>query len=160
MRLLSSSFRNSSHVRTGLRTLAGWIYSRYSTFMHTGGRIYNVHVQDWVYSHMIVQCRVDLKFLTNKFSPIIHVHDCLGCAVLLCVCLTLLASFFHLSLVYMYIHVHVFLSLVYMYIHVHVLMREGRSKQGQTNNKVKQHSTPKAVTFPKKNDMYTSPAVS
>ena len=37
------------------------------------------------------------------------------------------------------------------YIHVHVLMRderrkEERSKQGQTNNKAKQHSTPKAVT--------------
>ena len=34
---------------------------------------------------------------------------------------------------------------------MHVLMRdekEGRSKQGQTNNKAKQHSTPKAVTFP------------
>ena len=30
-------------------------------------------------------------------------------------------------------------------------MREGRSKQGQTNNKAKQHSTPKAVTFLKKN---------
>ena len=42
-----------------------------------------------------------------------------------------------------------------MYI-VHVLMRdekEGRSKQGQTNNKAKQHSTPKAVTFPKKNEL-------
>ena len=25
--------------------------------------------------------------------------------------------------------------------------KEGRSKQGQTNNKAKQHSTPKAVTF-------------
>ena len=37
---------------------------------------------------------------------------------------------------------------------VHVLMRdekEGRKKQ--TNNKAKQHSTPKAVTFPKKNDL-------
>ena len=34
----------------------------------------NIHVQDWVCSHMIVQCRVDLKFLTNKFSPIIHVQ--------------------------------------------------------------------------------------
>ena len=38
--------------------------------------------------------------------------------------------------------------------HVAVLMRderrkEERSKQGQTNNKAKQHSTPKAVTFPK-----------
>ena len=34
---------------------------------------------------------------------------------------------------------------------VHALVRdekEGRSKQGQTNNKAKQHSTPKAVTFP------------
>ena len=27
--------------------------------------------------------------------------------------------------------------------------KEERSKQGQTNNKLKQHSTPKAVTFPK-----------
>ena len=37
-----------------------------------------------------------------------------------------------------------------------VLMRdekEERSKQGQTNNKVKQHSTPKAVTFSKKNEL-------
>ena len=42
-------------------------------------------------------------------------------------------------------------------IHVHVLMRderrkEERSKQDQTN-KAKQHSTPKAVTFPKKNEL-------
>ena len=40
----------------------------------------------------------------------------------------------------------------------HVLMRderrkEGRSKQGQTNNTAKQHSTPKAVTFPEKNEL-------
>ena len=40
---------------------------------------------------------------------------------------------------------------------MHVLMRDERrkkerSKQDQTNNKAKQHSTPKAVTFPKKND--------
>ena len=37
---------------------------------------------------------------------------------------------------------------------VHILMRnekEEASKQGQTNNKAKQHSTPKAVTFSKKN---------
>ena len=27
--------------------------------------------------------------------------------------------------------------------------KKERSKQGQTNNKAKQHSTPKAVTFPK-----------
>ena len=40
-------------------------------------------------------------------------------------------------------------------VHVHDLMRdekEGR-KQGQTNNKAKQHNTPKAVTFPKKNEL-------
>ena len=37
---------------------------------------------------------------------------------------------------------------------VHVReMKEERSKQGQTNNKAKQHSTPKAVTFPKKNEL-------
>ena len=30
---------------------------------------------------------------------------------------------------------------------------EERSKQGQTNNKAKQHSTPKAVTSPKKNEL-------
>ena len=30
---------------------------------------------------------------------------------------------------------------------------EKRSKQGQKNNKAKQHSTPKAVTFPKKNEL-------
>ena len=29
--------------------------------------------------------------------------------------------------------------------------KEERSKQGQANNKAKQHGTPKAVTFPKKN---------
>ena len=39
--------------------------------------------------------------------------------------------------------------------YIHALMRderrkEERSKQGQTNNKAKQHSTPKTVTFPKK----------
>ena len=31
--------------------------------------------------------------------------------------------------------------------------KEEGSKQGQTNNKAKQHSTPKAVTFPKKNEL-------
>ena len=31
--------------------------------------------------------------------------------------------------------------------------KEEKSKQGQTNNKAKQHSTPKAVTFPKKNEL-------
>ena len=31
--------------------------------------------------------------------------------------------------------------------------KEERSKQGQTNNKAKQHSTPKAVTLLKKNEL-------
>ena len=31
--------------------------------------------------------------------------------------------------------------------------KEERSNQGQTNNKAKQHSTPKVVTFPKKNEL-------
>ena len=56
-----------------------------------------------------------------------------------------------------------FMKLPYLYIYtiIHVSMRrmEERSKQGQTNNKAKQHSTPKGVTFPEKNelprDMYT-----
>ena len=30
---------------------------------------------------------------------------------------------------------------------------EERSKQGQTNKKAKQHSTPKAITFPEKNEL-------
>ena len=44
---------------------------------------------------------------------------------------------------------------------IHVVMRDGkegrkkqaRSKQGQTNDKAKHHSTPKAVTFPMKNEL-------
>ena len=31
--------------------------------------------------------------------------------------------------------------------------KEERSQQGQTNNKAKQHSTPKAVTFPDKTEL-------
>ena len=51
-------------------------------------------------------------------------------------------------------HVH-----VYNYAHVHVLMRhekEGRKKEAskvKQTNKAKQHSTTKAVTFPKKNEL-------
>ena len=40
--------------------------------------------------------------------------------------------------------------------YIHVLIRdekEERSKQGHTNNKAKQHNTPKAVTSPKKNEL-------
>ena len=32
--------------------------------------------------------------------------------------------------------------------------KKERSKQGQTNNKAKKHSTPKAVTFPNKNELH------
>ena len=34
-----------------------------------------------------------------------------------------------------------------------LIRKEERGKQGQTNNKAKQPSTPKAVTFPKKNEL-------
>ena len=75
--------------------------------------------------------------------------------------LLLLSFFLYLKSVpiYVIVHVHVHvLTTIYMYIHVHVhagihvIMRdarrkEERSKQGETNNKAKQHSTPKAVTF-------------
>ena len=36
--------------------------------------------------------------------------------------------------------------IMYICMCIHVLMRDERSKQDQTNNKAKQHSTPKAVT--------------
>ena len=39
-------------------------------------------------------------------------------------------------------------------IHVHVLMRDEKERRKkQTNNKAKQHRTPEAVTFPKKNEL-------
>ena len=43
--------------------------------------------------------------------------------------------------------------------YIYILMRdierrkEGRSKQGHSNNTAKQHNTPKAVTFPKKTEL-------
>ena len=37
--------------------------------------------------------------------------------------------------------------------------KEERSKQGQTNNKAKQHSAPKAVTFPKENELVCKLAI-
>ena len=40
-----------------------------------------------------------------------------------------------------------------MYLLREMRRKEERSKQGQTNNKAKQHSTPKAVTFSKKNEL-------
>ena len=42
-----------------------------------------------------------------------------------------------------------------LYVHVDERCRkkEERSKQGYANNKAKQHSTPKAVTFPKQNEL-------
>ena len=59
----------------------------------------------------------------------------------------------------MYMYIHRLNSRLYvlLYTHVHVLMREekeGRKKQARSNNiKAKQHSTPKGVTFPKKNEL-------
>ena len=54
--------------------------------------------------------------------------DCLGCAVLLVVCLTLLASFFlpsHLSLKHVYNHVnnrgYMYMYVLYMYIRTTIL---------------------------------------
>ena len=38
-------------------------------------------------------------------------------------------------------------------IHVREMKKEGRSKHCQTNIKARQHSTPKAVTFPNKNEL-------
>ena len=74
----------------------------------------------------------------------------------------------------MYNHVHwvhvppghtcVYIWYIHVHVHVHVYTKmfdemrrkKERSKQGQTNkqgNKAKQHSTPKAVTFPRKNEL-------
>ena len=49
-------------------------------------------------------------------------------------------------------------SMQCIHVHICILMRderrkEERSKQDQTNNKAKQHSTPKAVAFLKKNEL-------
>ena len=44
-----------------------------------------------------------------------------------------------------YMYMAIIQVLVHVY-YIHVLMRDERSKQSQTNNKAKQHSTPKAVT--------------
>ena len=33
------------------------------------------------------------------------------------------------------------------------MQKEERGKQGHTNNKAKQHNTPKVVTFPNKNEL-------
>ena len=46
----------------------------------------------------------------------------------------------------LYIHVH-----VHLHVYIHVLMRdekEERKKQARSNKQTRQHSTPKAVTFP------------
>ena len=42
---------------------------------------------------------------------------------------------------------------MYLYVNERCRRKEGRSKQCHTNNKAKQHSTPKAVTFLKKNEL-------
>ena len=52
-------------------------------------------------------------------------------------------------------HIHIYIICTYIHVHVNERCRrkEERSKQGQTNTKAKQHSTPKAVTFPKQNEL-------
>ena len=52
-----------------------------------------------------------------------------------------------------HVHVHVYTGHIHMYVNERRRRKEERSKQGHTNNKAKQHSTPKAVTFPKKNEL-------
>ena len=51
----------------------------------------------------------------------------------------------------MYLHIHVYTCT--LYVNERCRSKEESSKQGHTNNKAKQHSTPKAVTFPKKNKL-------
>ena len=59
----------------------------------------------------------------------------------------------HMFIIILHVHVHVHVHIL------HVLMRdekEGRKKQARSNKQqgnLKQHSTPKAVTFPKKNEL-------
>ena len=58
--------------------------------------------------------------------------------------------------IYMYMYVYMYSKI--QCVHVREMKKkEERSKQGQTNNKAKQHSTPKAVTFPKKNELGLEP---
>ena len=52
-----------------------------------------------------------------------------------------------------HLHVHVLTGESYIDVLIRDKKDRERSKQGQTNNKAKQHSTPKAVTFPKKNEL-------
>ena len=40
-----------------------------------------------------------------------------------------------------------------MHVNERCRRKEERSKQSQTDNNAKQHSTPEAVTFPKKNEL-------
>ena len=42
---------------------------------------------------------------------------------------------------------------VYIHVNERCRKKEERSKQGHKNNKAKQHNTPKAVTFLKKNEL-------
>ena len=84
----------------------------------------------------------------------IHVQCCFA----LFVCLTLLASFFLLISHLKTCTICVFTCTIRVCIHV--LMKdekEGRKKEARSNKqqffKAKQHSTPKAVTLPKKNEL-------
>ena len=95
--------------------------------------------------HYLVKHKIILMFINNHnlhvnsfssaFNVRVHVYTC-----------THIRSLFHrkMSCLEWY-------TCIYMLERFRRKEKKERSKQGQTNNKAKQHSTPKAVTFPKKN---------
>ena len=78
--------------------------------------------------------------------------DCLGCVVLLFCCLHDLACFFPLINMYIYMQC----TCIYMFL-MYTLMRDEKGRKKETSKlykqQTKQHSTPKAITFPKKNEL-------
>ena len=83
----------------------------------------SLHVQSFRHVHV---CRVT------------HVHVAMLADSIMTLCLCMMHT------VYIHVHVHVH---VYIYMNERFRRKEERSKQGQTNNKAKQHSTTNAVTF-------------
>ena len=107
--------------------------------------IYNIHV-----------CMYACTCMCVVICTCMYMYACTCMCVVICTCMHV-----HVC-VLLYVHVCTVHVCMYMYvccymyvIHVNEKCRrkEERSKQGQTNNKAKQHSTPKAVTFPKKNEL-------
>ena len=77
----------------------------------------------------------------------------LGTATLHVYILCCFALFFSLACFFLPSFSSLIKTCMYMYIHERCRRKEAISKQSQTNNKAKQHSIPKAVTFPKKNEL-------